>query len=272
MGTFTIKVIDSGAGISAEDQKRVFNEVVQFNPNELQAGGGSGLGLWISKRLCDLHNGRIGLHSEGVGKGCTFYVMLPLYTVKGGIDNDHMTHHGKDEAPSERLHETGIFISPLSPDLVTYPGFSFNLGMSFEGLKVLIVDDSPMILKMLSKILISKGAVCSVALNGSLAFDMVQETCVANGHFSCFDVILIDFIMPVCNGPTATMMMRSIGYEGLIFGLTGCAESSAISAFINAGANAVMGKPLDIDILEGHLCAHRNNFAQLVRVRGNSIN
>ena len=44
-----VEVIDSGAGISKENQKKLFGKYAQFNANALQKGGGSGLGLWISK-------------------------------------------------------------------------------------------------------------------------------------------------------------------------------------------------------------------------------
>ena len=44
-----VEVIDSGAGISKENQTKLFGQYVQFNANALQKGGGSGLGLWISK-------------------------------------------------------------------------------------------------------------------------------------------------------------------------------------------------------------------------------
>jgi two-component system, sensor histidine kinase len=54
-----------GAGISEENQKRLFNEIVQFNPEVLQAGGGSGLGLWITRGIVDLHNSTISVFSAG---------------------------------------------------------------------------------------------------------------------------------------------------------------------------------------------------------------
>ena len=56
---------DTGAGISKENQRRLFTEIVQFNPEILQAGGGSGLGLWISKGIVDLHDGTIRVYSAG---------------------------------------------------------------------------------------------------------------------------------------------------------------------------------------------------------------
>ena len=50
-----VEVQDSGVGISVENQKRLFNEVVQFHAKAHQGGGGSGLGLWISKKIIDMH-------------------------------------------------------------------------------------------------------------------------------------------------------------------------------------------------------------------------
>ena len=56
-------VTDNGAGISASDQKKLFNQVVQFRPEILQHGGGSGLGLWICKGIVDLHGGTLIIES-----------------------------------------------------------------------------------------------------------------------------------------------------------------------------------------------------------------
>ena len=69
---------DSGVGISAENQKRLFEEVVQFNPEKLQGGGGSGLGMCISKSIVDMHGGRVSVHSEGEGHGSTFRLEIPM--------------------------------------------------------------------------------------------------------------------------------------------------------------------------------------------------
>jgi signal transduction histidine kinase len=51
-GSLVVTVTDSGAGISKDNQLHLFREGVQFNANQLQAGQGSGLGLWISHGKC----------------------------------------------------------------------------------------------------------------------------------------------------------------------------------------------------------------------------
>jgi signal transduction histidine kinase len=79
IGKLLIEVIDTGRGISAENKKKVFGEFVQFDANDTQAGGGSGLGLMICRNLIQMHGGNIGFDSPGEGHGCTFFFELPLY-------------------------------------------------------------------------------------------------------------------------------------------------------------------------------------------------
>ena len=74
----SVEVEDTGAGISPTDICKLFHEVVQFNANALQGGGGTGLGLWISKKIIDLHGGTIGVRSGGEGLGSTFYFTIPI--------------------------------------------------------------------------------------------------------------------------------------------------------------------------------------------------
>jgi signal transduction histidine kinase len=77
-GRLIVEVSDSGAGISIENQKRLFVEIIQFSPEKLQEGGGSGLGLWITSRILNLHRGTIKVHSEGEKKGSLFTFELPM--------------------------------------------------------------------------------------------------------------------------------------------------------------------------------------------------
>lgn len=75
-----ISVADTGIGISEEDQKHLFEKFFQagrFDPNNPQEQQGSGLGLYISRNIIELHGGKMWLQSEK-GKGSTFYFSLPL--------------------------------------------------------------------------------------------------------------------------------------------------------------------------------------------------
>jgi signal transduction histidine kinase len=50
-GNLVIVITDTGAGMTEDQQRRLFKEIIQFNPEKLQAGGGSGLGLWIASGI-----------------------------------------------------------------------------------------------------------------------------------------------------------------------------------------------------------------------------
>ena len=73
-----LRVTDTGVGIRTEDLQRLFGEFVQLETTQAQRHEGSGLGLALTKKLVELHGGRIWAESEGEGKGSTFMVVLPF--------------------------------------------------------------------------------------------------------------------------------------------------------------------------------------------------
>jgi PAS domain S-box-containing protein len=74
-----VAVADTGIGIKAGDQERVFKEFEQVDSSYGRQQQGTGLGLALTKRLVEMHGGRIWVESEGVeGKGSMFTFLIPL--------------------------------------------------------------------------------------------------------------------------------------------------------------------------------------------------
>ena len=97
-GRIRIEILDTGPGMSDDNKSKLFTSVIQFNQNELQSGGGSGLGMYISNAILRQHpGGAIGVLPEGVlsqrrgdgtvelqpckssTQGCVFYIELPAH-------------------------------------------------------------------------------------------------------------------------------------------------------------------------------------------------
>jgi signal transduction histidine kinase len=75
--TFLVSVSDTGLGLSEADQKRIFEEFQQSDGSSTRKKGGTGLGLFIAKRIVEMHGGRIWVEST-LGKGSTFWFTLPV--------------------------------------------------------------------------------------------------------------------------------------------------------------------------------------------------
>lgn len=76
-GSITVSVRDSGPGISEADQAKIFEEFEQAQSSATRAKGGTGLGLTISKRIVELHGGRVWVDSQ-LGNGATFSFAIPI--------------------------------------------------------------------------------------------------------------------------------------------------------------------------------------------------
>ena len=209
-GELIIEVRDSGAGISEENQRRLFKEVVQFNPELLQNGGGSGLGMCISKGIMDMHGGSISVHSPGEGRGSVFTLRLPMTRNKReSVDNKpSMYMPAMLSALSRRSSLKSVRSAPtpppdeydgdmlLSPQLVNWsrkgsPRDNFSVKFSSKTvsssdrgssvvaitkpLRFLVVDDSKMNRKMLCRLLKNKGHECTEAEDGVQALAMLTD-------------------------------------------------------------------------------------------------
>lgn len=167
------EVIDTGNGISDNDQKRLFNKYVQLSSNiAKKADGatmGTGLGLTICQELVELMNGEIGVSSE-IGKGTNFYFTIPNIEIKA-------------------FNEGETKVKTLIYDC-------------FKGKHILVVEDKKVNQKVAQLILKSIGLTSETADNGEEAIMTFMK------NPDKFDLILMDIQMPVMDGLTATAELK----------------------------------------------------------------
>jgi CheY-like chemotaxis protein len=208
-------------------------------------GGGSGLGLHITKRIVEQHGGTIQMFSDGLNTGSVTIIELPLFM-----------HYSMNRIVSK----TNVCLVDADTPIPT-------VNESVTALhKCLVVDDSLPNRKMLVRLLERAGHTCLSATNGQEAVEIMDTDHTASlhdkGHVP-IDSILMDYEMPVMNGPDATRIIRGKGYSNVaIIGVTGNVLAEDIEYFTSAGANAVLPKPVTVALID--------DFWESVAYRGES--
>src|SRR5205814_114573 len=103
LGYCMFEVVDTGIGIPADRQSRIFDKFIQGDGSTTRKFGGTGLGLAISRSLIELMGGIIGVHSEGEGKGTRMFFSLPTW------------HEEADDPAADHIAEQQIEGSPGGP-------------------------------------------------------------------------------------------------------------------------------------------------------------
>ena len=169
--TIQIEVSDSGIGISAEQQERLFNSFEQAESNTSRKFGGTGLGLAISKRIVELMGGRIWIDSEP-GKGATFGFTI--------------------EAKEGELQDSGSAHSLSTSDV------------DFSPYTVLLAEDVEINREILLTLLEP------TKLNIECAFDGREAVEKYSANPGKYDLILMDIHMPEVDGYDATRKIRAL--------------------------------------------------------------
>jgi PAS domain S-box-containing protein len=178
-----ITVADTGEGIAPEFLPHVFDRFRQADQKTTRKHGGLGLGLAIVRQLVELHGGSVRAESEGVGRGTTFTVSLPLLPVRRAMTRDEPRAHPRAAGGAPAL--------ACPPEL--------------EGLRVLVVDDEPDTRDILSAVLTSCGAAVTTAASAAEALAHMSR--------GQFDVLLSDIGMPEEDGYELIRKVRRLPPE-----------------------------------------------------------
>ena len=205
------EIEDTGIGMKPEFLEKIFDPFSQDEGGARSEYKGTGLGMSITKLLTDLMQGTVEVQSE-YGKGSKFTVTIPFV-----IDT------------AEREEELS---APGDTDIT--------------GVRLLLVEDNELNMEIACELLEAEGAIITQAVNGLQAVNLFSEN--APGSF---DVILMDVMMPVMNGIEAAKAIRALDREDAgtvpILAMTANAFESDIKATREAGMNAHLSKPIDID-------------------------
>jgi CheY-like chemotaxis protein len=219
-----VEVHDSGNGIDAATQARLFRPFTQADESTTRRFGGTGLGLSISRELAQLMGGDVGVISEP-GQGACFWVELSLPPASAPA---------LDAATAAQAHD-------------------------LHGLRVLLVEDNPVNMLIGVAMLQRWGAVVVQASDGQQAVTAVRE---AHTQGEPFDLVLMDLQMPVMSGYEATREIRQLdGAKRLpIIALTAAALVSEREQAREAGMDDFLTKPIDAERLQAAL----GRWAQVV--------
>ncbi len=210
------EVTDSGIGMSPEQLSCLFKPFAQADTSTTRRFGGTGLGLWISKRFAEMLGGQLTVESA-VGRGSQFLVRIPTGSLAGipliercteSMDDSESTHQPQG---AHRLHG-----------------------------RILLVDDGPENRDLLSYYLRQAGADVTFAENGLLA---VEKALASLSAKTPFDLIFMDMQMPEMDGYAATAKLRSKGYTGPIVALTAHAMATDRDKCLMSGCTDYLSKP-----------------------------
>ncbi|MCE4555734.1 PAS domain-containing hybrid sensor histidine kinase/response regulator [Roseateles cellulosilyticus] len=209
-----IEVTDTGPGIAAEQQPRLFQPFTQADESTTRRFGGTGLGLSICRELATLMGGDVGMRSV-LREGSTFWAELPL-----------------PAAPAPLAHP------PREPRAA---GATQD---ALHGRRVLIAEDHPVNMLIAVAQLEQWGMEVAQASDGRQA---VEAVLAAASVGKPFDIVLMDVQMPVMGGHDATRELRKhFNAEELpIVALTAAALVSERNDAFAAGMNDFLTKPID---------------------------
>ena len=214
---FAVK--DTGIGIPAKDQGKLFQTFSQVDTSNTRKYGGLGLGLAMCEKISKILGGKMRVESEE-NKGSTFF----------------LSFKGKIVRPRKPEAQNSANTPPSSPEKSGFPDFS-----SF---KVLVVEDNVMNQRLITKMLKKVNAKWELANNGKEAVEFIKENPV--------DFVLMDIQMPIMDGIEATRLIREMDSisQPLIVALTANGSEENEYNCYQAGMDDFLTKPLKLSFFK----------------------
>lgn len=220
--TYRWTISDTGIGMSEEFLKHIFEPFVQEHSDARTVYSGTGLGMSIVKKIIDRMNGTIVVISKE-GEGSTFVITLPFEIAEK-----------PEEIPAEMDGEVNI-----------------------AGLHLLLAEDNELNAEIARTLLEDEGAITTIVNDGQQAVDIFSRN-----KPGTFDAILMDIMMPEMDGLSATKAIRALDREDAgtipIIAMTANAFDEDEKKCMEAGMNAHLVKPLDIQKMKEAVCRYLN--------------
>jgi two-component system sensor histidine kinase ChiS len=227
---FIVSVSDTGIGIPADKTGRIFETFEQADGSTTRAYGGTGLGLAITKKLIELHGGRVWVETEQ-GKGSRFLFTIPASADVARPDHEYSVEPDVFDDPAS------LFFRVTMDEIRTIREHRQLDGK--EQKRILVVDDEPVNLQVMINYLAIEGYDVVTATNGPEALQVLDQGTV--------DLVLLDVMLPRMSGYEVCRIIREKHsmYELPVLMLTVRNKPDDIVTGLEAGANDYLAKPVN---------------------------
>lgn len=217
-GRVCIEVKDTGYGIPRNKINHIFDPFFRLEENSRKIEG-TGIGLAISNKLTQMMKGTLSVQSE-LGQGSTFWVDLPCSAECPCMENPDIQENEKKQQGKQQEPEKASD-------------------------KILVVEDNPSNLKLISSQLTTLGYKADLASNGKEALNMIMHN-----HYA---LVLTDCNMPIMDGYDLVTKIRNNNISVPVVALTADAFPESEEACIKAGMNDRIIKPVSLQKLNDTL-------------------
>lgn len=219
--TLKFTISDTGVGIPENRKDYLFNAFAQADGSTTRRYGGTGTGLFISKKLIKMMGGEIGFQSTE-GKGSTFWFTVPLKKAEENLSS-HIVSDG--ESKEHLTYKSG------KPDLNS---------SNFPCLNILLVEDQFFNQQLMVAMLPTHKL--KVTSNGKEAISILEK--------EIFDIVFMDIQMPMMDGFEATSIIRDpksgvLDHKVFIVAMTAHASDKDRDLCLSSGMDAYLSKPFE---------------------------